>query len=241
MKETIIVPSPDSYFKEDKHTNKQHSKLMFDHMLKTIQKNHKETCAVIIEPLVQCAGYMRMYDPVYLKLLRQACDKYNIHLIADEIAVGFGRTGTMFAYEQGKITPDIICLSKGITGGYMTLSTILTTDELYNAFYDEYTKLNAFLHSHSYTANPIACAAANASLDLFEKNNVIEKNKILSAYIKKSLEELSNHPNVSDVRQHGMIAAIEMVKNKATRKPYDWKERRGIRAYQYGLENNVLI
>ncbi len=241
MKETIIVPSPDSYFKEDKHTEKQHSKIMFDHMLKTIQDNHKETCAVIIEPLVQCAGYMRMYDPVYLKLLRQACNKYNIHLIADEIAVGFGRTGTMFAYEQGKITPDIICLSKGITGGYMTLSTILTTDELYNAFYDEYTKLNAFLHSHSYTANPIACAAANASLDLFEKNNVIEKNKMLSTYIKKSLEELSNHLHVSDVRQHGMITAIEIVKNKATKKPYDWKERRGIRAYQYGLEHNVLI
>ena len=130
---------------------------------------------------------MRMYHSVYLKLLRQACDKYNIHLIADEIAVGFGRTGTMFAYEKSKITPDIVCLSKGITGGYMTLSTILTTDQIYDAFYDEYTKLNAFLHSHSYTANPIACAAANASLDLFEKNNIIEKNKSLSKYIYESL------------------------------------------------------
>jgi adenosylmethionine-8-amino-7-oxononanoate aminotransferase len=182
-----------------------------------------------------------MYHPIYLKLLRQACSKYKIHLIADEIAVGFGRTGSMFAYEQSKITPDIICLSKGITGGYMTLSTILTTDEIYNAFYDEYTKLNAFLHSHSYTANPIACAAANASLDLFEKNNVIEKNKILSNYIHNSLKELSEHPHVSDVRQHGMIAAIEVVKNKLTKEPYDWKERRGMLAYQYGLKNNVLI
>jgi adenosylmethionine---8-amino-7-oxononanoate aminotransferase len=241
MKETIIVPSPDSYLKNEKHTEKQHAKLMFDQMLKAIEKNHAETCAVIIEPLVQCAGYMRMYHPIYLKLLRQACSKYNIHLIADEIAVGFGRTGTMFAYEQSKITPDIICLSKGITGGYMTLSTILTTDEIYNAFYDEYTKLNAFLHSHSYTANPIACAAANASLDLFEKNNVIEKNKILSDYIFNSLKELSQHPHVSDVRQHGMIAAVEMVKNKHTKEPYDWRERRGMLAYQYGLKNNVLI
>jgi len=241
MKETIIVPSPDSYLKNDKHTEKQHAILMFDHMLKAIEKNHTQTCAVIIEPLVQCAGYMRMYHPIYLKLLRQACSKYNIHLIADEIAVGFGRTGSMFAYEQSKITPDIICLSKGITGGYMTLSTILTTDEIYNAFYDEYTKLNAFLHSHSYTANPIACAAANASLDLFEKNNVIEKNKILSNYIHNSLKELFEHPHVSDVRQHGMIAAIEVVKNKLTKEPYDWKERRGMLAYQYGLKNNVLI
>jgi len=241
MKETIIVPSPDSYLKNDQHTEKQHATLMFDHMLEAIEKNHAQTCAVIIEPLVQCAGYMRMYHPIYLKLLRQACSKYNIHLIADEIAVGFGRTGSMFAYEQSKITPDIICLSKGITGGYMTLSTILTTDEIYNAFYDEYTKLNAFLHSHSYTANPIACAAANASLDLFEKNNVIEKNKILSNYIHNSLKDLHGHPHVSDVRQHGMIAAIEMVKNKITKEPYDWKERRGMLAYQYGLKNNVLI
>ena len=241
MKETIIVPSPDSYLKNDQHTEKQHATLMFDHMLEAIEKNHAQTCAVIIEPLVQCAGYMRMDHPIYLKLLRQACSKYNIHLIADEIAVGFGRTGSMFAYEQSKITPDIICLSKGITGGYMTLSTILTTDEIYNAFYDEYTKLNAFLHSHSYTANPIACAAANASLDLFEKNNVIEKNKILSNYIHNSLKDLHGHPHVSDVRQHGMIAAIEMVKNKITKEPYDWKERRGMLAYQYGLKNNVLI
>ena len=214
---------------------------MFDHMLKTIKKNHSETCAVIIEPLVQCAGYMRMYHPIYLKLLRQACDKYNIHLIADEIAVGFGRTGTMFAYEQSKITPDIVCLSKGITGGYMTLSTILTTDQIYDAFYDEYTKLNAFLHSHSYTANPIACAAANASLDLFEKNNIIEKNKSLSKYIYESLKSLIHHPHVGDVRQHGMIAAIELVKNKLTKEPYDWRERRGIKAYEFGLQNNVLI
>jgi adenosylmethionine-8-amino-7-oxononanoate aminotransferase len=155
--------------------------------------------------------------------------------------VGFGRTGTMFAYEQSKITPDIICLSKGITGGYMTLSTILTTNDMYDAFYDEYTKLNAFLHSHSYTANPIACSAANASLDIFEKEKTISKNKILSDYISKSLGKISQHHHVGDVRQHGMIAAIEIVKNKSTKTPYDWKERRGVRAYEYGLKNNVLI
>ena len=214
---------------------------MFDKMLKSIENNHHGVCAVIIEPLVQCAGYMRMYHPIYLKLLRQACDKYKIHLIADEIAVGFGRTGTMFAFEQSKITPDIICLSKGITGGYMTLSTILTTNNIYEAFYDEYNKLNAFLHSHSYTANPLACAAANASLDLFEKNNVIDKNKILSKYIYSSMRELSEHKNVAEVRQHGMITAVEMIKNKSKRTSFDWKERRGLRAYLYGLKNNVLI
>ena len=190
---------------------------MFSFMLDAIKKNHKSVCAVIIEPLVQCAGYMRMYHPIYLKLLRDACDEYDVHLIADEIAVGFGRTGTMFGYEQSKITPDIICLSKGITGGYLTLSTILTSNKIYNAFYDEYTKLNAFLHSHSYTANPLACTAANASLDLFEKKDIIEKNKSKSKYIKEQLMCMNSHNNVGDIRQTGMINAVEMVKDKHKR------------------------
>ena len=147
----------------------------------------------------------------------------------------------MFAFEQSKIVPDIICLSKGITGGYMTLASILTTDEIYNAFYDDYTKLNAFLHSHSYTANPIACTAACASLDLFKKYNTLEKNKKLSNYIKKSMNHLSNHPHVAEVRQKGMITAVEMVKNKAKKIHYNWKERRGMKVYLFGLKNNVLI
>ena len=241
MKDTIIVPSPDCYNKKENETNKEYTTRMFSFMLDAIKRNHKSVCAVIIEPLVQCAGYMRMYHPIYLKLLRDACDEYDIHLIADEIAVGFGRTGTMFGYEQSKITPDIICLSKGITGGYLTLSTILTSNKIYNAFYDEYTKLNAFLHSHSYTANPLACTAANASLDLFEKKAIIEKNKSKSKYIKEQLMCMNSHNNVGDIRQTGMINAVEMVKDKHKRIPFDWKERRGIKAYKYALENNVLL
>ena len=241
MKDTIIVPSPDCYNKKENETNKEYTTRMFSFMLDAIKKNHESVCAVIIEPLVQCAGYMRMYHPIYLKLLRDACDEYDIHLIADEIAVGFGRTGTMFGYEQSKITPDIICLSKGITGGYLTLSTILTSNKIYNAFYDEYTKLNAFLHSHSYTANPLACTAANASLDLFEKKDIIEKNKLKSKYIKDQLMSMNSHNNVGDIRQTGMINAVEMVKDKHKRIPFDWKERRGIKAYKYALENNVLL
>ena len=241
MKDTIIVPSPDCYNKKESETNKEYTTRMFSFMLDAIKKNHESVCAVIIEPLVQCAGYMRMYHPIYLKLLRDACDEYDIHLIADEIAVGFGRTGTMFGYEQSKITPDIICLSKGITGGYLTLSTILTSNKIYNAFYDEYTKLNAFLHSHSYTANPLACTAANASLDLFEKKDIIEKNKLKSKYIKDQLMSMNSHNNVGDIRQTGMINAVEMVKDKHKRMPFDWKERRGIKAYKYALENNVLL
>jgi len=136
-----------------------------------------EACAVIVEPLVQCAGGMRMYDPVYLTLLREACDRHQVHLIADEIAVGFGRTGTLFACEQAGIRPDFMCLSKGLTAGYLPLSTVMTTEAVYAAFYDEYVKLNAFLHSHSFTGNPLACAAALASLAIFRDDQVLERNR----------------------------------------------------------------
>ena len=241
LNDTIIVESPDSYNKEENISEEKHAEIMFDKMYKAIKDNHKNVCAVIIEPLIQCAGYMRMYHHRYLELLREACTKYNIHMIADEIAVGFGRTGTMFGFEQAKITPDIICLSKGITGGYMTLSTILTTDDIYDAFYGEYEKLNAFLHSHSYTANPIACSAANATLKLFEKQNTLKKNKDLSSFMGQCFESLKNHPNVSEVRQKGMVLAIELVKNKKKKISYNWKERRGIKAYLHGLRNNVLM
>ena len=241
LKDTIIVESPDNYNKKENISEEMHAEIMFDKMYKAIKDNHKNVCAVIVEPLIQCAGYMRMYHHKYLELLREACTKYNIHLIADEIAVGFGRTGTMFGYEQAKITPDIICLSKGITGGYMTLSTILTTDHIYDAFYDEYENLNAFLHSHSYTANPIACSAANATLELFNRNETLKKNKALSSYMGKCFESLRDHPNVSDVRQKGMVLAIELIKNKKKKISYNWKERRGIKAYLHGLKNNVLM
>ena len=241
LKETIIVDSPDSYNKAENISEEKHAEIMFDKMYQTIKKNHRDVCAVIVEPLIQCAGYMRMYHHKYLELLSEACREYNIHLIADEIAVGFGRTGTMFGFQQANITPDIICLSKGITGGYMTLSTILTTNDIYNAFYDEYEKLNAFLHSHSYTANPIACSAANATLDIFKDKDVIKKNKILSAHMRKCFESLKDHPHVSDVRQKGMVLAIELIKDKKRKVSYDWKERRGIRAYLHGLKNNVLM
>ena len=242
LKDTIIVPSPDCYNKlNDGVSDKDHTSKMFKHMEEIVEKKHEEICAIIIEPLVQCAGYMRMYHPVYLKLLRELCDKYNVHLIADEIAVGFGRTGTMFGYEQAKITPDIICLSKGITGGYLTLSTILTTNLIYEAFYDEYIKLNAFLHSHSYSGNALACSAANATLDLFAKKNIIQKNKSTAKYINEKFSKFKELDYVSDVRQTGMITAVELVKDKKSKKPYNWKERRGIKAYKFGLENNVIL
>ena len=241
LMDVITVPSPDCYYRERGESWADYSTRRFTLMEKTLQKYSEKVSAVIVEPLVQCAGNMRMYDPVYLKLLRAACDKYQVHLIVDEVAVGFGRTGTLFACEQGNISPDFMCLSKGLTGGYLPLSAVLTSHKIYQAFYDDYQKLTAFLHSHSYTGNALACRAGLATLDIFEQHNVIENNKQLSVIMGKMSERFKDHPHVAEVRQTGMILAIEMVKNKHTREPYPWQERRGYRVYQYALSKGVIL
>jgi adenosylmethionine---8-amino-7-oxononanoate aminotransferase len=164
-----------------------------------------------------------------------------VHLIADEIAVGFGRTGTLFACEQAQIRPDFMCLSKGLTGGYLPLSAVLTTEDIYAAFYDEYVNLRAFLHSHSFTGNPLACAAARASLALFAEEQVLEKNRALAAHLGARARALAEHPHVAEVRQRGMIVAVELAQHKATRTPYPWQERRGLRVYRHALGRGVLL
>jgi len=241
LMDVITVPSPDAFLREPGVSPADHARLMFAHMEEAIAQNHDEVAAVIVEPLVQCAGGMRMYDPVYLKLLREACDRHQVHLIADEIAVGFGRTGTMFACEQAGIRPDYLCLSKGLTGGYLPLSAVLTTDSIYDAFYDEYTRLNAFLHSHSYTGNPLACAAANATLAIFRDEPVLERNRATAAHMLAAVEHLRDHKHVAEIRQCGMILAIELMQDPATRLPWPWEQRRGLRIYRHALERGALI
>lgn len=239
--DTFKVPSPDCYLRPDGVSWEEHSRTMFAHMEQTLDEHHGEIAAVIVEPLIQGAGGMRMYHPVYLKLLREACDRYDVHLIHDEIAVGFGRTGTMFACEQVGITPDFLCLSKALTGGYLPMAAVLTTDKLYQAFYDDYATLRAFLHSHTYTGNPLACAAALATLDIFEQDNVIEANKRLAIRMKTATAHLSDHPKVAEVRQTGMALAIEMVQDRASKTPYPWQERRGLKVYQHALQRGALL
>ncbi len=241
LMDVLTAPSPDCYYREAGESWQAYSARQFEAMEKLLEEHHAEVCAVIVEPLIQCAGNMRMYHPIYLKKLRQACDRYNVHLIADEIATGFGRTGTLFACEQANISPDFMCLSKGLTGGYLPLSVVLTTDTVYQAFYDHYNTLKAFLHSHSYTGNPLACAAALATLDIFKTDSVIEKNKTLALHMAKATSHLNDHPNVAEVRQHGMVLAIEMIKNKNTREEFPWQERRGLRVYEYALSQGVLL
>ncbi|MDD2383666.1 MAG: adenosylmethionine--8-amino-7-oxononanoate transaminase [Sulfurospirillaceae bacterium] len=198
------------------------------------QERGHEISAFIIEPLVQCAGGMHMYHPLYITLARSLCDSYGIHLIADEIAVGFGRTGTMFACEQAGVSPDFMALSKGLTGGYLPLSVVLTTNEIYDAFYCDYREFKSFLHSHSYTGNPLACSAANATLDIFEHENIIEKNREKITFIKTQLERFEALTCVKEVRQTGMIAAVELHQT-------DMNRRINLEVFQYALSKGVLL
>jgi len=239
--EPIHVPSPDCYERRPGASWEDHTRSAFHHMEAALAQHAHETCAVILEPLVQCAGGMRMYHPVYLKLLREACDRHGVHLIADEIAVGFGRTGTLFACESAKISPDLMCLSKGLTGGTMALAAVLAREEIYQAFYDDYAAHKAFLHSHSYTGNPLACRAALATLDVFAQADWLGQNRKLAQQMWEATAPIRTHPNVAEIRQQGMILAIELVKNYRTKEPFPTAERRGLRVYQYGLEQGVLL
>jgi len=203
--------------------------------LESILEEHgPEIAAMIVEPLVQGAGGMHMYAPEYLRNAQTLTRRYGIHLIADEIMTGFGRTGTMFACEQAGISPDFICLSKGLTGGFLPLSAVVTTEEIYRAFYGDYTEYKAFLHSHSYTGNPLACAAALATLEIFETENVLAVNREKAERMADNLHRFTALDNVKSVRQTGMIAAVEMIDYPAT-------DRKGLEVYRHGLEHEVLL
>ena len=199
-----------------------------------LKERSDEIAAFILEPLIQGAGGMHMYHPAYLVGASALTKRYNVHLIADEIMTGFGRTGKMFACEYADISPDFMTLSKGLTGGYLPLSVVMTTDEVYNAFYCDYNEYKAFLHSHSYTGNPLACSAALATLEIFEQNDVLGDNEKKSIYIKENLEKFLDLPNVKEIRQQGMVTAIEL-------KGYDVSERIGLRIYEYALSKGVLL
>jgi adenosylmethionine-8-amino-7-oxononanoate aminotransferase len=214
----------------------------FESLEKLVTAHADEISAVIIEPLVQCAAGMKIYPPVYLKKLRKLCTAQSIHMIADEIAVGFGRTGKMFACEHADVSPDILCLSKGITAGYMPLSLVLATEEIYSAFYGDYADLKAFLHSHSYTGNALACAVARESLQIFRDENVLARNEIKSRMLaEKAARLFKDHPHVGEYRQIGMIGALELVSERKTKEPFDWQRRVGYGIYRIALDKGVLL
>jgi len=239
--EAVIAPSPDWYRREPGETPAACAKRRFRELEALLERHARETAAVIVEPLVQCAGGMRMYDPVYLSLLRRACHRYRVHLIADEITVGFGRTGTLFACEQADISPDFLCLSKGLTAGYLPLSVVLTTDAVYEALGGGHHERQAFVHSPGYAGNPLACSAALATLDIFEEDDVIGRNRELARRMREAAAPLEDHPHIGEVRQRGMTLAVEMARDKQTRAPYPPQERRGRTVYRHALTRGVLL
>ena len=227
MIKTLQIPVPKDQSEQSAHEAIEIAKEVFE-------DRADEISAVIIEPIVQCAGYMHMYHPVYITLLSKLCKLHDIHLIDDEVATGFGRTGTLFAIEQSGVTPDFMVLSKGLTGGYLPLSTVLTSNQIYQAFYYDYKELKAFLHSHSYTGNALACSVANATIDILIDENIIENNKKNIEYIGSRLKEFNSLSNVKQTRQSGMISAIEL-------EGYSFDDRIGLKVYEYALSKGVLL
>ena len=209
LRGTAQVPSPDWRLAAAGESPGAYAKRCAEALDAHLERHHGETAAVILEPLVQGATGMAMYDPEYLRAVRASCDRYEVHLIADEIMTGFGRTGTFFAHEQARITPDYLCLSKGLTGGYLPLAAVLTRDEIFQAFYDD-SMSRGFLHSHSYTGSALACRAALATLDIFESDDVIAANRAKSAAMSERLDRVKHHPRVRDFRNTGMIWAFEV-------------------------------
>ena len=225
------VPSPDWRLAEPGETPRDYARRCARSLESHLERHAAETAAFIVEPLVQCAGGMAMHDAEYLRFARELCKRFEVHLIADEIAVGFGRTGTLFACEQAQVAPDFLCLSKGLTGGYLPLSAVMTTERVYRAFYDDRLE-RGFLHSHSYSGNPLACRAALTVLDILEEEQVLKRNRRTAGYLNRHAGKLRSHPRVAHFRNTGMIWAFDV---------RDAKPGFGQDFYQRAVEAGVLL
>lgn len=208
----------------------------------TLKARHEEIAAIIIEPLIQAAGGMIMYKAEFLTKLRELCDQYHVLLIDDEVAMGFYRTGKFYAYEHADIVPDIVCSAKALTAGFLPLAVTLCTDELYYAFYDDDKDgMKTFYHGHSFTANPLACAVANENLNILQEMDMENYLKPKIQAFKKGLERFADYPYVGDVRQWGMVSAVEIVKNRETKESFAYEEQIGKKIYQAGLRRGALL
>lgn len=240
--DTIRIDAPDCYRCPYGKTRDNCSTECFEKAEKTFEEFGNETCGMILEPLLQGAAGMRIYPPEYLVKLRKLCDKYGVHLIVDEIATGFGRTGKFFAVDHAGISPDIMTISKGLTGGYLPMAITVTTDDIYDAFYSEYNDKKAFMHSHTYSGNPLGCAAALGVLDILENDKILENNVEKAEYLKKRfIEEFKDHKNVGDIRSIGLINAIELVEDKEIKKPFDSDLRTGYQIYKKAIDEGLLL
>ncbi len=242
LMDIVRVQGPDCFRCPYGKTRENCSCECFEHAEKAFAAHGEETAAILVEPLLQGSAGMKIYPPLYLKKLRILCDKYNVHLIADEIATGFGRTGKMFAFDHAGVSPDIMCLSKGLTGGYMPMAIFVTTQKIYDAFYDDYNTGKGFMHSHTYSGNPLACSCANAVLDILEDGTVLEKAQENALYFNKIIKEkFLSHPNVGEVRHIGLINAIELVEDKQSKKAFDGNLRIGYQIYKKALTEGVIL
>ncbi len=231
IKQNSTVPSPDWRAAKNGESAESFALRCADALEAHLQQHHEHIAAFIVEPLIQGAAGMAMYHPAYLRAARALCSRHGVHLIADEIAVGMGRTGTLFACEQANITPDFLLLSKGITGGYLPLSLVMTTDDIYQAFYADETA-RGFLHSHSYTGNPLACRAALATLDIFAQDDVLNSNRDKAALFNRIAQPLQEHPKVRNFRNTGMVWAFEVETPHA-----DFAQR----CFSLGLQHELLL
>lgn len=234
----LRAPSPDLSLKLPEQTDDEFLLDRFNQIKHLVNQHQQNICAIIVEPLVQGAAGMKMYPAIYLKWLRELCDTYHIHLILDEIAVGFGRTGTLFAHEQADISPDFLCLSKGLTAGYLPMSCVMTTDEIYQAFYSPDVS-KGFLHSHSFTGNPLAASAALASLHIFDQEQTLSNNQSLIDVMRQQLDQLKSHPHICNIRQTGMIAAFDVV--QTNQQPFPASHAIGQLIARYALQQGLLI
>jgi adenosylmethionine-8-amino-7-oxononanoate aminotransferase len=207
----------------------------------TLRQHHASVAAVVIEPLVQCAAGMVTHPAGYLRGVRQLTRQYGVLLIADEVAVGFGRTGTLFACEQEGVAPDLLCLGKGLTGGYLPMAATLATDEIWQAFLGSYAESKTFFHGHTYGGNPLCAAVALASLDVFDEEQTLARLPAKVARLAEHLARLAQHPHVGDVRQCGLIAGVELVADGTTNEPYPWEEKRGLRVCDQARREGVWL
>ncbi len=240
LAEALFAPSPDAYLAQPGESPAECAARAADALAALLDRHAGEVCAVIVEPRVQCAGGMRMHHPDYLTRVRELCDASGAFLIADEIAVGFGRTGTLFASEQSGVMPDLLCLSKGLTGGFMPLAAVLATQAIYDGFLDD-SRERAFLHSHSYTGNPLACAAALASLAVFRDDDILARNRTTARAMATLAEPLAAHRHVADVRQAGMVLAFELTRDGDKATPFPAAARVGLKAYRAALARGVVL
>ncbi|HOY08838.1 MAG TPA: adenosylmethionine--8-amino-7-oxononanoate transaminase [Candidatus Omnitrophota bacterium] len=238
---TLEIPFPDFYRSPEGKTYPGYTEECLQAMAETFKRRQHELAAIVVEPLVQGAAGMIVWPEGVLKKIRELCHKYNIFLIADEVATGFGRTGTMFACEQEKVSPDFLCIAKGLTGGTLPLAATLTTQRVFDGFCYDYESQKTFFHGHTYTGNPVCCAAALANLSIFEKEQTLQKLQPKIKYLTKALQRFSALPHVGDIRQKGFMVGIELVADKTLKTPYAWKDKIGVRVCWEARAKGVIL